>query len=569
MSSYRSTVSWLIVSIIFLTGFFSAVQNVNADSLQVYFEPACGRQDGSVYAPPCQAGMTVSVFFYVFVKYGGNPLTDAKVFVSVTTPDGAIIAATSVACAAPNPEHNYCFRYTLSPSARPGVYTVNVRAEPPQFCAGACPDPGTAQATFTVVPATTTTAGLQTDWVITSVSLSPSSPHVGDQVAFSMVMTAQSSTGSFPQSVEVGCMIDSTVCGTGTLSYPGPTGVPFTVTSETPWTATPGTHTLSWGVRTIPAGLDPNPSNNIMSTQFTVAPQAQFDFSLSVSPSQQSVAPGGSTSYTVTVSLVSGAAQSVALSLSGAPSGVSGSFNPTSGTPTFSSTLSVTAASSASSGTVTMTITGGGGGATHTATVTLTVSQAADFRIDVSPPSQAALQGQTVSYAVNVAGLNGFNSQVSLAVSGYPSGADGVFSAPSGTPDFASTLTVTVPSSSPTGSFTLTITGSGGGISRVANVVLAINPSQPQSQTTQTATTQTTPTTPGELLDMLQQNSLLIIAALAVLVILFAAISMRGRGRRAVPQQMAPSRTFCGKCGAENPASNEFCVSCGNKLKGS
>jgi hypothetical protein len=206
---------------------------------------------------------------------------------------------------------------------------------------------------------------------------------------------------------------------------------------------------------------------------------------------------------------------------------------------------------------------------THTATATLTVSQAPDFRIDVNPPSQAALQGQTVSYAVNVAGLNGFNSQVSLTIVGLPSGVGGTFSVSSSQPDYSSTLTVTIPSNSPTGSFTLTVTGSGGGITRLANVVLVVNPSQPQSQTTQTATTQTETTTPGGVLDMLQQNRLLIIAALAVLVILFAVLAMRGRGQRSVPQQMAPTRTFCGECGAENPASDEFCASCGNKLKGS
>lgn len=189
------------------------------------------------------------------------------------------------------------------------------------------------------------------------------------------------------------------------------------------------------------------------------------------------------------------------------------------------------------------------------------VALAPDFRIDATPSSQSVAQGQTVSYSVHVTGLNGFNSQVSLAVSGYPSGVNGVFSVPSGTPDFVSTLTMTIPSSSPTGSFTLTITGSGGGISRVANVLLAINPSQTQSQITQRTTTS------GGLLSVLQQNSLLVIGALVVLVILFAALAMRVRSQRALPQQTPRSLVLCGKCGAENPASNVFCRSCGNKLK--
>jgi uncharacterized membrane protein YvbJ len=70
-------------------------------------------------------------------------------------------------------------------------------------------------------------------------------------------------------------------------------------------------------------------------------------------------------------------------------------------------------------------------------------------------------------------------------------------------------------------------------------------------------------------METLQQNSLILIAALVLLVILLGILAMRGRGKQTAPQQQAPSRRFCGKCGAENLASNEFCLSCGQKLKGS
>src|SRR5208337_5446356 len=106
---------------------------------------------------------------------------------------------------------------------------------------------------------------------------------------------------------------------------------------------------------------------------------------------------------------------------------------------------------------------------------------------NVSPASQSVLQGQTVSYSVNVATLNGFNSPVSLSVSGLPSGANGVFSNPSATPNFASTLTVTLPSDASTGPYTLTVTGSGGGLSHVANLVLTVN----AAIVTQTSTSST------------------------------------------------------------------------------
>jgi hypothetical protein len=300
------------------------------------------------------------------------------------------------------------------------------------------------------------------------------------------------------------------------------------------------------------------------SAVLVVEPAEQpFEFSMSASPTQQSVTPGASTTYTITVSLVAGSAQNVGLSVSGAPSGVSTSLNPTSGSPSFNSILSVSTTSSAAPGQYVLTITGTAGANTQTATVTLTIGQAPDFRIDVNPASETSTQGETTSYSVNVVGLNGFNSQISLSLAGLPAGVGGTFSVQSSVPDFSSTLTLTIPANSPTGSFTLTITGSGGGLTRVANVVLVINAAPTQTQTT----AQTETTSSGGAMNLLQQNSLLIIAALIILVIVLAAIAMSRRGRPSAPQQQAAGRVFCGKCGTENPQSNEFCSNCGNKLR--
>ena len=110
-------------------------------------------------------------------------------------------------------------------------------------------------------------ASVSTDWTIQSVSLTPPTPQVGDPVTFSAVLTALSSSSSYPQSVDVECTIDGISCGGGSVSYPGPTDNPATVSAQTTWTATPGTHTLTWSVST---NNDPNPSNNVMSISFTV-----------------------------------------------------------------------------------------------------------------------------------------------------------------------------------------------------------------------------------------------------------------------------------------------------------
>ncbi|WP_405792970.1 M28 family peptidase [Streptomyces sp. NBC_00029] len=97
------------------------------------------------------------------------------------------------------------------------------------------------------------------------------------------------------------------------------------------------------------------------------------DFSIGVSPSAGSAAPGGSTSATVGTTTVSGAAQTVALSVSGAPAGVSATLSPTSVQSGSSSALSVQVGASTAPGTYTLTITGSGT-VSHTTTYTLTVT---------------------------------------------------------------------------------------------------------------------------------------------------------------------------------------------------
>ncbi|MDP3765441.1 MAG: hypothetical protein Q8R04_02930 [Nanoarchaeota archaeon] len=66
-----------------------------------------------------------------------------------------------------------------------------------------------------------------------------------------------------------------------------------------------------------------------------------FDYSLSVSPSSDSVLQGNNATTTVTVSLVSGNSQNVFLSTAGCPGNASCILNPTSGLPSFVSELKV------------------------------------------------------------------------------------------------------------------------------------------------------------------------------------------------------------------------------------
>ncbi|MEU6207195.1 S8 family peptidase [Micromonospora musae] len=103
-------------------------------------------------------------------------------------------------------------------------------------------------------------------------------------------------------------------------------------------------------------------------------PPPTNDFSVSVSPTSGSTAPGGSVTATVGTATTNGSAQSVSLSASGLPSGATASFSPSTVTSGGSSTLTIATSAGTPAGSYPITITGTGASATRTATYTLTVT---------------------------------------------------------------------------------------------------------------------------------------------------------------------------------------------------
>src|SRR2546426_3861380 len=99
---------------------------------------------------------------------------------------------------------------------------------------------------------------------------------------------------------------------------------------------------------------------------------ASPDFALSISPSSRSIRRGGTTSYSVSVSSLSGFNGTVTLSVSGLE-GETSSFNPTSVTGAGSSTLTVQTTSSTPLGKVTFVVTGTSASISHTVTASLTI----------------------------------------------------------------------------------------------------------------------------------------------------------------------------------------------------
>lgn len=84
---------------------------------------------------------------------------------------------------------------------------------------------------------------------------------------------------------------------------------------------------------------------------------AELPFSLSISPTSGSVVQGKSATATVTILPIDGYEQTVTLSASDVPSGVSVDFNPSSGVPPFDLTMTLTTSSTTPQGSYALTIT--------------------------------------------------------------------------------------------------------------------------------------------------------------------------------------------------------------------
>jgi hypothetical protein len=210
--------------------------------------------------------------------------------------------------------------------------------------------------------------------------------------------------------------------------------------------------------------------NFALATGGTVA----SDFSLSVAPANQAVNPGGSTSYTVTITPSGGFSGSVTLAVTGLPGGASGTFNPNPATS--SSTLAVTTDSSTAASSYSFTVTGTSGSLSHTASGTLVVNAPPppDFSLTASPSSRVIGPGPAgTSYSVTITALNGFNGGVALSLAGLPVGATGSFTPNPATT--AATLNVTIDTTTPAGSYVLTITGTSGSLSHTTTVTLTVN----------------------------------------------------------------------------------------------
>jgi xyloglucan-specific exo-beta-1,4-glucanase len=220
---------------------------------------------------------------------------------------------------------------------------------------------------------------------------------------------------------------------------------------------------------------------------------AQPDFSLSASPASLAVARGASGTSTVAIARTGGFASSVAFSATGLPSGITASFSPTSTTGA-SVTLTLTASSTATLGGATVTVSGTGGGLTRTTPIALTVTAPAipDFSLSATPASLSVARGASGTSAVSIARVNGFTSSVAFSATGLPSGVTASF-APASTTGNGTTLTLTASSTATLGGATVTVSGTGGGLTRTTPIALTVTGGSPGVVTVTPVVTSSSP----------------------------------------------------------------------------
>ena len=200
---------------------------------------------------------------------------------------------------------------------------------------------------------------------------------------------------------------------------------------------------------------------------------ANPDFSIAASPTSQTVNQGSSTSYAVTQTALNNYVGTVSYSVSGLPSGATPTFTPASVTTSGTTTLGISTTAATTAGSYTLTITGSDGVITHTTSVTLVV-QAVDYSISASPASQSVLQGNSTTYTITQTAINGFSAIVGYGISGLPTGASASFNPANVTGSGTTTLTVATATTTPAGSYTLTILSTDGVNNHSTTVTLVV-----------------------------------------------------------------------------------------------
>lgn len=204
-------------------------------------------------------------------------------------------------------------------------------------------------------------------------------------------------------------------------------------------------------------------------------------FTLSMTPSTVSIAPGGSATFTISVARSSGHSGNIDLTAENLPAGVTATFTPSVLTGTQSTaTLVLAAAAAAPGGTATMTVRARSTSLPdRTVTAAVTVS-APGIALGLQGSTVSMLRGVTGTMTVGITRIGGYTGAVTLTISGLPSGVSATFSpATLSATQTQSTLTFTSSSTATPGVSNLTVRAAGTGVAD-ATVPLVLTVTGPQ-----------------------------------------------------------------------------------------
>ncbi|MFB7613219.1 glycosyl hydrolase family 18 protein [Kitasatospora sp. NPDC056181] len=197
---------------------------------------------------------------------------------------------------------------------------------------------------------------------------------------------------------------------------------------------------------------------------FTSSTPVGNDFSVAVTPNSGTVTAGSSTSATISTAVTAGSAQSLNLTVTGAPAGVTATVTPGSVTAGNTATLNISTTASAAPGTYPLTVTGSGASGTHTSSYTLKVTSTQpgnDFSVAVTPNSGTVTAGSSANATISTAVTAGSAQSLNLTVTGAPAGVTATVTPGSVTAGNTATLNITTTASAAPGTYPLTVTGSG------------------------------------------------------------------------------------------------------------
>lgn len=305
-------------------------------------------------------------------------------------------------------------------------------------------------------------------------------PGVGGNPDFSV--SANPATLSVNRSAQVASAITVTRTGgfSGNVTF-GVTGLPNGVTasfnpSSTLATSSTLTLTASSTATTGSATImvTGTSGSTVRSTPINLTVNAP-NFTLSANPANLTVNRGNNGTSSISITRTGGFTGNVTFSATGVPGGVTASFNPVSaGGP--STVLTFVVSNTATLGTAQVTVTGTGGGLTRTSTINLTVgNNTPDMALTANPATLSINRGASGTTALTITRLNGFTSNVTFGIAGLPSGVTQTFN-PASTTGTSGTLMLAASTTATLGTSNVTVTATGGGLSRSATISLTVNP---------------------------------------------------------------------------------------------